>query len=71
MKPITPIVSSEKHHEGVAEYAPPREAGEHFGDDAHRRQNHDVDGGMAVEPEQVLEQQRIAAGGRIENREAK
>ena len=58
-----------EHHEGVAEHAPPREAGEHFGDHAHRRQDHDVDGGMAVEPEQVLEQQRIAAGGGIEDRQ--
>ena len=56
-------------HEGVAEHAAPREAGEHLGDDAHRRQDHDVDGRMAVEPEQVLEQQRIAAGGRIEDRQ--
>ena len=59
-----------EHHEGVAEHAAPREAGEHFGDDAHRRQDHDVDGRMAVEPEQVLKQQRIAAGRRIEDRQA-
>ena len=32
-------------------------------------QNHDVDGGMRVEPEQVLEQQRVAAQRRIEDAE--
>ena len=53
-----------EHHEAVAEYAAARETGEYFGYNAHRRQNHDVDGRMAVEPEQMLEQQRIAAGGR-------
>ena len=33
----------------------------------HRRQNHDVNRGMRVEPEQMLEQQRIAAAGGIED----
>ena len=57
-------------HEGVAEHAAPGEAGDHFRDDAHRGQDHDVDRGMAVEPEQMLEQQRIAAMGGIEDRQA-
>ena len=48
-------------HEVVAEDAAPREASDHLRDDPHRRQDHDVDGGMAVEPEQMLKQQRIAA----------
>ncbi len=30
-------------------------------------QNHDVDRGVRIEPEQVLEQQRIAAAGGIED----
>ena len=55
--------------EAVAEDALAREAGNDFGDHAHRRQNHDVDGGMRVEPEQVLEQQRIAAELGIEDAE--
>ena len=46
-----------------------REAGDDLGDDAHRRQNHDVDGGMGIEPEQMLEQERIAAESGIENAE--
>ena len=36
-------------------------------DDRHARQNHDVDGRMRVEPEEVLEQHRIAADARIED----
>ena len=46
-----------------------RLAAEHrddLGDDAEERQRHDVDLGMAEEPEQVLPQQRVAALGRIE-----
>ncbi len=43
------------------------ETGDDFADHSHRRQNHDVDGGMRVEPEQMLEQQRIAAKRRAED----
>jgi len=42
-----------------------------FTDDAHRRQDHDVHGRMGIEPEQVLEEQRVAAQLRIENAEGK
>jgi hypothetical protein len=51
----------------VAEDALAREAGNDLGDDAHRRENHDVDGGMGIEPEQMLEEERIAAEFRIED----
>jgi hypothetical protein len=34
-----------------------------LGDDAHARQDHDVDGRVAVEPEEVLVQHRVAAEG--------
>ncbi len=44
-----------------------REGRDHFTDDRHRRQDHDVHGRMRIEPEQVLEQDRIAAEGRIED----
>ena len=56
-----------KRDEGIAEDAFAREAGDDLADHAHARQNHDVDGRVRVEPEQVLEQDRIAAVGRIEN----
>jgi len=52
-----------------AEDAFAREAGDEFTDDAHRRQDHDVHGRMGIEPEQVLEEQRVAAQLRIENAE--
>ena len=39
-------------------------------DHAHRRQHHDVDRRVRVEPEQVLEQQRIAAERRVEDADA-
>ena len=48
-----------------------REGGNDFADHAHGRQNHDVHGRMRVEPEQVLEQNRIAAVGRVEKAEVK
>ena len=57
-------------HERVAEHALAREAGDDLADDAHAGQDHDVDGRVRVEPEQVLEQQRIAAQGRVEDAEA-
>ena len=53
----------------VSENALAREAGDDLADHAHRRQNHDVDGGMGVEPEQVLEEQGIAAKLGIEDAE--
>ena len=45
----------------VAENPLARKTGNDLADHAHGRQNHDVDGGMRIEPEQVLEQQGIAA----------
>ena len=53
--------------EGVAEDAAAAEAGDDLADHAHAGQDHDVDGGMAVEPEEVLEEQRIAAEIGIED----
>ena len=40
-------------------------------DYTHRRQNHDVNRRVRIEPEQMLEQQRIAAELRIEDAEVK
>ena len=56
--------------ERVAEDALAREAGDDLADRAHRRQNHDVDGRVRVEPEHVLEQHRVAAERGIEDAEA-
>ena len=39
-------------------------------DDAEGRQDHDVDFGVAEEPEQVLVEDRIAAAGRVEESRA-
>ena len=54
----------------VAEDALAGEAGDDFADHAHAGQDHDVDGRVGVEPEQVLEQQRIAAEAGIEDADA-
>src|ERR1035437_540572 len=51
----------------VAEDALAGRARNELADHAHRRQDHDVDRGMRVEPEQVLEQERVAAKRGIEN----
>src|SRR6266404_3906509 len=48
-----------------------REGWDDFADDAHGRQNHDVDGRMRVKPEQVLEENGVAAKLRIEEAEVK
>ena len=47
--------------ERVAEDVLAREAGDDLADHAHRRQDHDVDRRVRVEPEQVLEEHRVAA----------
>ena len=57
-------------HEVVAEDPPPRVAGDELRDHAEGGQDHDVDGRVAVEPEQVLEQDRVAAAQRVEDRDA-
>ena len=56
--------------ERVAEDVLAREAGDDLADRAHRRQDHDVDRRVRVEPEQVLEQHRVAAERRVEDAEA-
>jgi hypothetical protein len=56
--------------EAVAEHLLAREGRNQFGDDAHRRQDHDVDRRVRVEPEQVLEEHRVSADRRIEKAEA-
>ena len=70
MKPITRDRDRAAGDEPVAEDALVRGGGDQLADHAHRRQHHDVDGRVAVEPEQVLEQQRIAAERRVEDAEA-
>ena len=51
----------------VAEDRLAGERGDDLGDDRHAGQNHDVDGRMRVEPEEVLEQHRVAADLGIED----
>ena len=55
--------------EVVAEDPLAREGGDELADHAHRRQDHDVDRRVRVEPEQVLEEHRVAAQLRIEDAE--
>ena len=55
---------------GISEDALAAEGGDDLGDHAHARQNHDVDGGVRVEPEEMLEEERIAALGGIEDADA-
>ena len=57
-------------HAEVAEDRLVAERRDHVADDPERRQDHDVDLGVAEEPEQVLEQHRVAAAGRVEERGA-
>ena len=52
--------------EGVAEDRLAREDRNHFGDHAEGRQDHDIDLGMAEEPEEVLPEHRAAARRWIE-----
>ena len=55
--------------EAVAEDVLAAEGGDQLADHAHRGQHHDVDGRVRVEPEEVLEQHRVAAERRIEDAE--
>ena len=55
--------------EGITEDGLARKRGNDFADHAHRRKNHDVHGGMRIEPEKVLEENRIAAQRGIEEPE--
>src|SRR6266849_5467588 len=62
--------SDAKHgqrHRLVAKNALAGKAANDFADDAHAGQNHDVDGGVGVKPEQMLEQEWVSAQQRIEN----
>ena len=66
---MKPTKSDRDHgvgHAQIAEDRLLREGRHDVADHAEARQDHDVDLGMAEEPEQVLEQQRIAAAGRLE-----
>ena len=54
-------------HEAVAEDLAAAEGGDDLAHDAHGGQDHDVHGRVRVEPEEVLEEDRVAAVGRIEN----
>ena len=56
--------------EAIAEDRPPREAGNDLADDPHAGQDHDVDRRVRIEPEQVLEQDRVAAQRRVEDADA-
>ncbi len=54
-------------HEMVAEDRLAREHRDHFADHTHGRQHHDVHGRVRVEPEEMLEQHRVAAQSGIED----
>ena len=56
--------------EAVAEDVLAGEARDQLADHAHGRQDHDVDGGVGVEPEEVLEEHRVAAERRVEDADA-
>ncbi len=56
-------------HELITEDALAREATDKFADHSHRRQDHDVHRRMGVEPEQVLEQERVSAEPGVEDAE--
>src|SRR5215210_7186970 len=58
-------------HELVAEYILARKGGNQFRDNTHRRKQHDVDGRVRVEPEKMLEENRVAAQSWIEDAHAK
>ena len=57
--------------ESISVYAALAETGYQLADDAHTRQNHDVHGGMRIEPEKMLEQNGIATQGWIEKTKMK
>ena len=65
--PNSAIARLEIGDELVAEDALAGEAGDDLADHAHARQDHDVDRRVRVEPEEVLEEDRIAAERRVEN----
>ncbi len=64
---MTAIAERREGDERVAEDVLARERLDDLADHAHRRQDHDVDRRVRVEPEQVLEEHRVAAERRIED----
>src|SRR4029079_1466740 len=54
-------------YESVAKYPLARETGDHLAHHPHARQNHNVNGRVGIEPEQMLKQHGIAADVGIEN----
>src|SRR5260370_16544467 len=52
--------------EFISEYRFASEGGDQFTDNAHRGQDHDVNDWVRIKPEEMLEENRIAAEGRIE-----
>src|ERR1700722_1285074 len=58
-----------KCNELVSEHSFTRETGDEFADHSHGRQDHDVNGGGRVEPEKVLEQDRVSTQARIKDTE--
>ena len=61
-----PDAGRREHERLVAEQRLAAEDGQDLADHAHRRQDHDVDGRVRVEPEHVLPEDRVAAGRRVE-----
>jgi len=59
------------HNRFVAEDSSVSERRNDFRDGAHRRKDHDVNGRMGIDPEEVLVQNWIATEGRIEDAEVK
>ena len=59
---MKPIAIPREHHERIPEQRLARERGQNLGDDAHRRQDQDVDLRMAEQPEHMLPEERVAAG---------
>src|SRR5439155_6020947 len=56
--------------EAISENTLARKAGDQFADHTHAWKDHDVNRRMRIEPEEMLEQDRIAAEFRIENADA-
>ena len=63
------IAERREGDERVAEDVLAREGLDDLADHAHRRQDHDVDRRVRVEPEEVLEEDRVAAERRVEDAE--
>src|ERR1035437_3660066 len=58
-----------KGHNAIAEYGLTGKRADDFADHAHGGQHHDVHGRVRVEPEEVLEEHRVAAAGGVEDAE--